>query len=244
MGNSIHDKTAKLNFQLERMIPERISWFSKRLFQEHVARYQFVSSIVKGKIVADIACGVGYGCVEMANFGAKKVIGIDSSVEAIRYANNFYRHSKVDYMLTDASNTRLSSKSIDVVTSFETIEHLTKPRCFITEIKRILKPGGVLIVSTPNKTMSIEDNPFHVKEYDLNEYKELLSGFESIRFYGQRPSSYSFTSFIKKIRGVIPERLHFVLHFRPWEKLSLSPLRSFKDTNYLYYIAICRIGDL
>ncbi len=236
----MYKKIQDFNWQIERIVPGNIPWYSGRVFQEHMYRYRFVKDIIKGKIIADIACGVGYGCMEMINCGAKKVIGIDNDEKAIKHAKDIYHHNRIIFMLRDAADTGLLSKSIDVVVSFETIEHVEKPDNLIKEIKRILKPGGILVISTPNKSMSIEDNPFHFKEYDLNEYKKLLSGFKNIKFYGQRKVNFPIIfSWVKKNKSLIPKNLHRLIYFRPWERLNIVPIQS-SANNYMYYIAICR----
>lgn len=232
-------KKALHDWHKERLIPKKTPWYSKRIVTEHLLRYRFVEKFVHSKVVADIACGVGYGCLELINLRAATVIGIDKSKEAINYANQHYQHKDVTYVLADATKTNLKENSVDIVTSFETLEHLPKPKLFLTEVKRILRPNGLFIVSTPNREMSLEENPFHHQEYDLDEFKNLLSGFQLLDIYGQTPVNLQLMRLMQKILNNLPPSLQKLLTFRPWESPRIQHLGLSPDTFYLTYIAVC-----
>src|SRR3989344_372638 len=161
--------------------------------KEHLDRYNFVLNYVKNKIVLDIACGSGYGSKLLSN-KAKKVIGVDISKESIDYAKNNFNSNKIKFFIGDATNLDfLKDNSIDVVVSFETIEHLIDYKRFLMEVKRILKKEGLFIVSTPNKKISSPHgkkpkNPFHVIEFFKKDFEILLKRyFGLIAIYGQEP---------------------------------------------------------
>lgn len=159
----------------ERMIPE---FHEKSIsYAEHINRYLFAIQHVPGKIVLDIACGSGYGTAMIANAGARRVIGIDKSTEAIYYAREVYGKNNIEWIVSDAENISLNDESIDVVVSFETLEHVYNPREFLSECTRILKQDGIFICSTPNNKMTLGDNEFHTHEYSLDEYRLLLENF-------------------------------------------------------------------
>lgn len=154
-------------------------------YGEHLSRYNSVLNIVKDKVVLDIASGSGYGTKLMSK-NAKRVIGVDYSKDAIRYAKTHYKADNITYLTGDAHQLPVEEKSIDVVISFETIEHLDKPDKFLQEVKRVLKRNGIFVVSTPNDSEFMEGNEFHVHEFDLSELKKLINkNFTSCEFYYQ-----------------------------------------------------------
>jgi len=144
---------------------------------EHLHRYAFAKQFTNNKIVVDLACGEGYGTYIISE-NAKQVTGIDISDETIKHAIKRYKKSNLNYIVGEAIKTIIPSNSIDVVISFETIEHHNKHIEMIMEIKRILKKDGVLIISTPDKNnYSITPkytNKFHIKELTNIEFFSLI----------------------------------------------------------------------
>lgn len=158
----------------ERLIPKL---HKKSLaYGEHLSRYEAVCELTKGKIVLDIACGAGYG-TELIAKKAKKVIGIDLYPEVIAYAKNNYAQANIDFKQGDALAIPLKDKSVEVVVSLETIEHLPNPELFVKEVKRVLKLGGLFVVSTPNDEEYVEGNEFHVHEFDFKELDRLIKKY-------------------------------------------------------------------
>lgn len=177
---------------VERIIPGKVPI---DVYLEHVARYIFASSFIKNNdLVVDVACGTGYGSYVLARKGVKKVIGIDISNAAIEYAKKKYsgRVNNIEFLVGNAMEMPISSHEVDVVVSFETIEHLNDPEAFLLECRRVLKDEGLLILSTPNKyiknILKIE-NPYHIKEVYIEELLSMLhnSGFDIVDVYGQIP---------------------------------------------------------
>lgn len=150
-----------------------------RIRPDHVARYDFaVSKVGDAQTVLDLACGVGYGSWILAEKSScARVIGMDISTEAIAYGREFYKHSKIEFREGNCVATELPSASIDLVVSFETIEHIPDAPAFLREMRRVLKPGGRLIGSTPNQEQlpfTPESFPFHVRHYLPSELTALL----------------------------------------------------------------------
>ncbi|MCS7071715.1 MAG: class I SAM-dependent methyltransferase, partial [Anaerolinea sp.] len=115
----------------------------------HLKRYAFARAYASGKRVLDVACGVGYGSRYLAD-AAASVIGVDVDAAAIAYARRRYGDSdRVQFMQGDALNLPFSDRTFDVICSFETIEHVPDAHRFLSEVRRLLAPGGVFIVSTP-----------------------------------------------------------------------------------------------
>lgn len=190
---------AALEFTGERMVPEGADTFT---FWEHIYRYQFASRFVRNKRVLDVACGEGYGASALSKANAQSVIGVDISEEAVRHARNKYG---IDARLGNAENLPLASNSIDLIVSFETIEHIADQEAFLKECVRVLVPGGKLIISTPNKDAYGEDgshNPFHCCELTESEFVGLLSSqFSYSQLFTQCPISaawWGMRSFVAK----------------------------------------------
>ncbi|MDQ3075852.1 MAG: methyltransferase domain-containing protein [bacterium] len=160
----------------ERMIPQ----FSegKLVYGEHIIRYKAALGLAKNKIVLDIASGSGYGTA-MLGMSAKKAIGVDINKNSVDYSNQKYGSKKVSYVVGDGIKIPLEDGSVDVVVSFETIEHIKDYEKFMSEIKRVLKPDGVLILSTPNDLEYPEGNHFHIHEFTPKELQKLTDKYFS-----------------------------------------------------------------
>lgn len=177
-------------FSGERFYPEMQD---EELEIEHLQRYYAAQRLVKDKDVLDAACGEGYGSNILAE-QAKSVVGIDIDKETVDRANQKYGVKKnlkyIQASIADLSIIPDASK--DVVVSFETIEHVSREtqNNFLKEIKRILKPDGFMIMSTPNKKEYTDrynfHNQFHVAEFYLEEFIEFLNReFKNVHLYNQ-----------------------------------------------------------
>lgn len=148
---------------------------SSASFWEHVYRYRFATQYVRDKRVLDIACGEGYGTAALRRAGSRSVVGMDISWQTCQRANQKYGEG---FCAGDAHAIPVDDHSIDVIVSFETIEHIRGPEVFLDECVRILAPKGLLIVSTPNKAVhgeSPEPNPFHCSEMNEDDFLSLLA---------------------------------------------------------------------
>lgn len=142
----------------------------------HRARYEFAARFAPGKRVADVACGTGYGSAIMADAGAASVVGVDIDAPTIMYAREHYGAGAL-YRVAQADCTGLASGSVDLVASFETLEHVGSDIACIGEFARILSPGGTLIASVPNQW--IGQFPHHLRVYDrMRIVKLLLPAFD------------------------------------------------------------------
>lgn len=157
---------------------------------EHLHRYSMALPYARDKIVLDIACGEGYGSKHLACV-AKLVYGVDISSDTIAAAKNKYRADNLSFLVGAADNIPLDDASIDIVISFETLEHHDRHEEMLLEIKRILKPGGMLIMSSPDKRYYTDEtgyvNKFHVKELYAEQFRELIGRhFKNSSFLNQR----------------------------------------------------------
>ncbi len=169
----------------ERMIPEASD---SNVFWEHLYRYKFATQYAIGRRVLDVACGEGYGAAALLSAGAASVIGVDISAEACSHAREKYG---LDARVGSATSLPLPDRSIDLIVSFETIEHVPEPARFVQECARVLAPSGVLVISTPNveaynPERDPANNPFHCSEMTGTEFSTLLiSNFRSHRLFSQ-----------------------------------------------------------
>src|SRR5262249_12330831 len=155
----------------ERMVPEHAP---PAVFWEHIYRYRFASKFVRNRRVLDIACGEGYGAAALLKAGAASVVGIDICPEVCEHARLKYG---IDARVGGAHRIPLPDQSIDLIVSFETIEHIEAPERFLDECCRVLAPEGSLIVSTPNRDFyggSGSGNPFHCSELSEDEMIALI----------------------------------------------------------------------
>lgn len=163
------------------MIPERISTTSNLTYGmvQHLHRYAFASVFANRKRVLDIACGEGYGSNLIAQI-AEAVVGVDIDEETVHNAKNKYQRQNLIFQLGSASAIPCEDKYFDIVISFETIEHHYEHMKMFAEIKRVLKPNGLLILSSPDKTFSDAFgiiNEYHVKELEKDELLNLTQQF-------------------------------------------------------------------
>lgn len=167
-----------MEFTGERFLPEMDSDSEISVF--HYQRYRAAVKLCEGKIVLDAACGEGYGSDLIAK-NAASVIGVDISEEAIENAKVKYKADKnVIFKCASVIDMPVEERSIDVVVSFETIEHISEEdqKQFFKEIKRVLKENGILIMSSPDKKTYSDiphfRNLFHVHELYFDEFNALI----------------------------------------------------------------------
>jgi ubiquinone/menaquinone biosynthesis C-methylase UbiE len=158
---------------------------------EHIHRYLFARQLVRDRDVLDLASGEGYGSALLAQT-ACRVIGVDIAEDAVRHAALSYRKPNLSFIRGDARDLPIESASVDFVTSFETIEHLVEQEKFIMELRRVLRPEGVAIISSPDRDIYSPNgrdvNPFHCKELTQNEFIALINQcFSYTHLYMQRP---------------------------------------------------------
>jgi SAM-dependent methyltransferase len=143
---------------------------------EHRARYHFGAQVVAGKEVLDAACGLGYGIEILAAAGATAVTGVDLDAEAIAEAKARVGKHAAALVEADLRELPLADDSFDVVVSFETIEHMEEPERALAELRRVLRPDGVLVISSPNPDAYVGGNEHHVHEFRPAELAEAVGG--------------------------------------------------------------------
>jgi 2-polyprenyl-3-methyl-5-hydroxy-6-metoxy-1,4-benzoquinol methylase len=144
----------------ERFIPELMG--GGLLEAEHQTRYRFSLQSIVGKRVLDAGCGVGWGAALMLDAGAESVVGVDISSEAIADARG--RSPDATFATGDLLALPFDSHSFDVAVCFEAIEHTGDTARTLDELARVLRPDGILFVSSPNPEVYPSGNPFHLNE--------------------------------------------------------------------------------
>lgn len=157
---------------------------------EHMHRYTLALSQAQGLDVLDLASGEGYGSHLLSSV-ARSVIGVDISSAAIEHAQTTYHAANLEYRAGSCAAIPVESGTIDLVVSFETIEHHAEHDAMMQEVLRVLRPDGLLLISSPSR-MEFEEtltapNKFHVKELNFDEFAGLLGKyFPHVAYYAQR----------------------------------------------------------
>ncbi|WP_395392698.1 glycosyltransferase [Novosphingobium sp. BL-8A] len=188
MGELIKQEVPEtpMTFSGERYTTESLG----QTLMEHLHRALMARTLCRGKDVLDIASGEGYGSALISQV-ARSVIGVDISEEAVAHATAAYGRENLSFKQGSAHAIPVADASVDVVISFETIEHFSGHETFLSEIRRVLKPGGLAVISTPdiaNYSPEREPpNPYHVHEMSRDEFRDLMdSFFPHVVYLGQR----------------------------------------------------------
>ena len=165
----------------------------------HLSDYQRAQSIVSDKVVLDLGCNSGYG-TNLLSEKAIKIIGVDVSSLAIETAKSKYKKNNLNFQLVDGIKLPFEDATFDAVTSFQVIEHLVDYEIYFNEIKRVLRPSGVLILTTPNAEIRVKSgqkpwNRFHVHEFSIVELGELVKKyFDFSTVIGQHANGLSYST--------------------------------------------------
>jgi SAM-dependent methyltransferase len=219
----------------ERYLPE----IEGEIAAEHLHRYALVREIVEGKDVLDITSGKGYGS-NMLRDTARLVIGVDCDEEAIRNASARYTRPALEFRVGSCDAIPLENLSVDVVVSFEAIERNSRNAEMLEEIKRVLRPGGILIISSPGK-YECDDlpgsvSPFHAKALYLDEFHSLLKAkFRHIAMFGQRVDHGSV---------IVPVESEMMASWNSVADVSGKMQRESGEARPLFFIAIASDGPL
>jgi SAM-dependent methyltransferase len=224
---------------------------------EHLERFRFASAFVDGRVVVDCACGSGEGTRYFAEAGARRVYAFDVSQEAVdATAEQCGKLPNASCARASALQLPFPSGTADVYISLETIEHLPDDAGLLEEARRVLKPGGFFICSTPNRRVyspgrSVTSRPwnsFHVREYGVDEFRGLLSQFFSeCALYGQNPRSPLRSSVLeflgKRLPGDAAVRINQVAKLPRFlikraRQHAVEACRSGRE--YEYIVAVCK----
>lgn len=167
----------------ERFVPDEMH--GELVEAEHIARYTWAASFCSGRRVLDAGCGTGYGSELINSAGASEVVAVDRSETAVELTRAAVS-SGVRCQIGDVANLEFADDSFDAVVCFEVIEHVDDPDRVLDEFARVLRPDGLLIVSSPNRDRYVPGNPHHVRELTRAEMQVMLDArFPSARIISQ-----------------------------------------------------------
>ena len=219
-----------LEFTGERFTPE----CEREIWYEHYHRYALVRRWCNKLRTLDAACGEGYGTALLAQSTAS-VEGVDISEQAIAHARQRYSSlGNVNFHVADCTSLPFEDCEFDRVVSFETLEHLVEQDQLMAEFKRVLKPDGCLVLSSPDKATYSDtvggNNEFHLKELYHDELVSLISKyFPASRLLGQK---LMFHSAIWSVDGVRDVELN------QFSGNAVSAISSITQAP-VYHIALC-----
>jgi SAM-dependent methyltransferase len=209
----VNRSTASPDFTGEFFVPGKSG---SRIEADHVERYRFACGFARDKSVLDIACGVGYSAPLFVEAGAARYDGVDIREDLVEYAGRTHGGDRVRFFVGDIS-TFTSATAYDVIACFETVEHVEDYESALRNLHALLKPGGVLLLSSPNRRVtspgarSVQDPPeneFHRREFTP---EELVSDLRDAGFmagegdiYGQRQRHVPAS---RLLRGIYKQRL-------------------------------------
>lgn len=161
------------------------------VLKQHFRRYEFATAYSADKRVVDIGSELGLGAYYLAG-RARFVLGIDNTFDWLELAIKLFQRKNLHFAAMDCAHLGLADGSFDVACLFEIIEHVGDPEKVLNEANRILKAGGTLLLSTPNRLSAAADSyqlltGDHVREFSYAELVQLISGlYSEFEFYGQR----------------------------------------------------------
>lgn len=180
------------------------------LIQRHLFAYEYAADHISGTVM-EIGCGEGYG-YPILNNRVEHYVGIDK--QSVRKGT--WDAAKSDFFRMRVPQLKnIPSNIFDFVISFQVIEHIDNDALFIREAQRVLKKGGTLILTTPNKLASFTRNPFHVREYEAVElYDRVKTCFTSVNLMGLNPS--------RDLKDYLAKHKQQVDRFLKWDILKLE----------------------
>ncbi|PBQ32561.1 hypothetical protein CNR22_12530 [Sphingobacteriaceae bacterium] len=186
---------------------------------EHVHRYNMVFEYIRTPVVAlDIACGSGFGADRMASHGLQ-VTGADISEEAIKQCKKSFKRNNLNFIQADATALPFEDTYFDTIVSFETIEHTTHYLEVLKEFKRTIKTGGIIFLSTPNRTINTPEgsakNPFHTQEWNYEELQAVLNSvYPQVTILGQQYTRYKHRKSLGAKLAQLTERFFYLRGIR------------------------------
>jgi SAM-dependent methyltransferase len=177
----------------ERYVPEVHS--GRTIAAQHEARYLWAGPLAAGRDVLDAACGVGWGTLRLLESSARSAVGIDLDAASLESGRERCRGRPAEFIEADVLSLPFADASFDLVVSFETIEHVDDPLAALDELRRVLRPDGLLVVSTPNRGVYPGGNPFHRRELTAGELSGALAErFRNVELYRQQDYTGSLLS--------------------------------------------------
>lgn len=236
------EQFATLKFQADQHEVIRVSDFKTAeeyvLHLMHCSDYEAAALLARDMTVLDLGCNGGHGSIILGSV-CKEITGVDVSPAAIDTAKSKHESEKVRFRLVDGLTLPFPDNSFDMITSFQVIEHLADYETYFSEIKRVLKLEGLLLITTPNAAIRLHPgqrpwNPFHVREFTASELESVLrSHFVSAQVLGQFAADHTYRVEYNRCigaRGSIPgDRALAARIYRKLGRMAMAGLRSIKS---------------
>jgi len=169
MVRAVRETGVTSDFTGERLLGEAADF--RVDLERHLAAYRFARERAEGRSVLDAGCGEGYGAALLASV-ARRVLGVDRS-EATAVAAARHQAPGLEFRAFDLERLAALGERFELVVSFQVIEHLPDPLGFLRALAACAAPGGEIIVTTPNRLMSVSENPYHLREWTALELRAL-----------------------------------------------------------------------
>ena len=176
----------------ERIVPEHFRVAKKQylLYLRHEFIYDWaIGRLDSGVNLLEVGCGEGYGTNMFAK-KVKSVMGLDLNFEAVEHARGRYAADNCSFSTYDGHRFPFETESFDAAVSFQVIEHTDDDAMFVAEISRVLKRGGTLLMTTPNRLLRLDPgqkpwNRYHKREYGPDDLKQVLQqNFSDVQVHG------------------------------------------------------------
>lgn len=209
-------------------------------YQKQLAIYKFCSQFVEDKLTLDVGCGEGFGTYFLSQ-KARKIIGIDNSVESIEMAKKNYNKENIEFIKMDAEKLEFSDETFESIVSIAVIEHVKDYESYLREMKRVLKKDGTGVISFLKRIYKVPLEPYHFREFYLSEIQELMKKHfgNNFELYGlfnitkpsnsYRKARFKFYDIVyytglirlmkllpKKVQIILYEAMRFVLNEIMW----------------------------
>ncbi len=172
-------------------------WHENYWFQRHLVAYERVAPLADGATVLDAGCGEGYGLRVLAEAGADRVVGVDLDEAVVHHARATYGDPGgeagpvVEVHAAELMSLPLADDEVDLTVSFQVIEHLHDIPGYLASLRRVTRPGGRIVIATPNRLTFTPDgdtptNPFHTIEFTADELRAELAraGLDVVELVG------------------------------------------------------------
>jgi len=234
------------------------AWVPPWVREQHAARFRFTAPLLAGEDVVECACGDGTSAAALLAGAPASLRGFDVDEAAVEEARARIGDPRACFSTADARELPLEAGSAGVYVCLETIEHVDDAAGLLAEARRVLRPGGLLVLSTPNRAVTNPGagadarplNTFHVREYVRRDLEALLAPhFERLEWYGQSPLSPTRARLLDELgRRVSPEaaarlgqalKLPLLLH-SPAAPHQVRELGGAEDVEYFVVLARAR----
>lgn len=243
-SNKISEENMQLKKDGERMIVSEYANSKEDyiIYLIHKVTYDYALQFVRDKIVLDFGCGSGYGSASISD-SCKHIIGIDISEDAIDYAKSNYRNERLTFQLVEDINEKklpFPDNSFDTVLSFQVVEHVENTDAYFSEIHRVLRPSGHLLIATPNRETRLFRfqkpwNQWHLTEYSTSDLsKTLHKYFKTVQILKIGGDAEIVRSELKRTKKLKFLTLPFTLPFLP-EYFRIKGLSILKALNTIIH---------